>query len=92
MRTGILSAVAGSILLTVSAFAQSKPADASHKTCEQKIERTKVELKEIGRNVKEKAKVVGKAVGTEAEKAGEAIDRKVYERKAKRGTVRRGTV
>lgn len=92
MKTSVLSTLACSILLTVSAFAQSKPAEASRKTREQKIERTKVELKEIGQDVKEKAKVVGKVVSTEAEKAAEAIDRKAEERKAKRSTARRDTL
>lgn len=84
------------MLLTVSAHAQSKPAEARREadrpTRDQKIERTKGELKEIGQEVKEKAKVVGEAVSTEAQKAAEAIERKAEERRAKRGTARRDTV
>lgn len=96
MKTIVLSTLTFSILLTVSAYAQNKPAAAGRETDQQvrtqKIEKSKAELKEIGRDVKEKAKVVGKAVSAEAQKAGEAIDRKVEERKAKRGTARRDTV
>lgn len=58
----------------------------------QKIEKSKVELKEIGQDVREKAKVVGEAVSTEAQKPAEAIERKAEEKRAKRGTARRDTV
>lgn len=96
MKTTVLSVFAFSMLLTVSAYAQSKPTEARREADRQvraqKIEKSKAELKEIGQDVKEKAKVVGEAVSTEAKKAGETIDRKVEERRAKRGTARRDTL
>ncbi len=92
MQTNVLSAFAFSALLTVSACAQDNTTAAEREARRQKIEKTKVELKEIGQDVKEKAKVVGEVMSTEAKKAGDAIDRKVEERRAKRGTARRDTV
>ena len=96
MKTNALNALALSILLTISAHAQSKSAEArreaDRQTRDQKIERTKGELKEIGQDVKEKAKVVGEAVSTEAQKAAAAIERRAEERRVKRGTARRDTV
>lgn len=84
------------MLLTISAHAQSKPAEArreaDRQTRDQKIERTKAELKEMGQDVKEKAQVVGEAVSTEAQKAAAAIERKAEEKRAKRGTTRRDTL
>ena len=98
MKTTVLSVFAFSMLLTVSAYAQSKPTEVEarrevdRQVRAQKIEKSKAELKEIGQDVKEKAKVVGEAVSTEAKKAGETIERKVEERKAKRSTTRRDTL
>lgn len=96
MKTNALNALALSMLLTISAYAQSKPTqaerEADRQTRDQKIERTKVELKEMGQDVKEKAKVVGEAVSTEAQKAAAAIERKAEEKRAKRGTARRDTL
>lgn len=84
------------MLLTISAYAQHSTTaaeqEARRQTRTQKIERSKTELKEIGQDVKEKAKVVGEVVSTEAQKAAEAIERKAEERKAKRGTARRDTL
>ena len=42
----------------------------------------------MGQDVKEKAKVAGKAVKRKARKTGDAIDRKVEERKEKRAARR----
>ena len=96
MKTNVLTGILLAMLLTVSAHAQSQSAEAKRGadrlTRDQKIERTKGELKEIGQDVKEKAKVVGEAISTEAQKAAAAIERKAEERKAKRGTARRDTV
>ena len=96
MKTNVLIGFAFSVLLTVSAYAQDTTTtaeqDARRQVRAQKIEKSKTELKEIGQEVKEKAKVVGETVGTEAKKVGETIDRKVEERKAKRGTARRNTL
>ena len=96
MKTNVLSVLALGIMLSVSAYAQSSPTAAERKASrqvrEQKIERSKGELKEMGQDAKEKAKVVGKAVSTEAKRAGETINRKAEERRAKRGTARRDTV
>lgn len=76
------------MLLTINTYGQDKPTTAERESRRQvraqKIEKSKAELKEVGQAVKEKAVVLGKAVGTEAEKAADAIDRKVEERKAKR--------
>ena len=84
------------MLLTVSACAQDNTTaterEARRQTRAQKIEKSKGELKEIGQDVKEKAKVVGEVVSTEAQKAAEAIERKAEERKAKRSTTRRDTL
>lgn len=96
MKTNVLTGFALAVLVTVSAHAQSKPTaaeqEARRQTRDQKIERTKAELKEMGQDVKEKAKVVGEAVSTEAQKAAGAIERKAEEKRAKRGTTRRDTV
>ena len=95
MKTNVLSAFTLCMMLSVGAYAQSSSTpserEASRRVREQKIERSKGELKEMGQDAKEKAKVVGKAVSTEAKKAGETIDRKAGERKAKRAA-RRDTV
>jgi hypothetical protein len=95
MKTNVLSAFSFCLLLSVSAYAQHNTTteqEARRQTRAQKIEKSKTELKEIGQDVKEKAKVVGEVVSTEAQKAAEAIERKAEERKAKRGTARRDTV
>lgn len=96
MKTNIVSAFALSMLLSVSAYAQDNTTAAERESRRQsrtqKIEKSKGELKEIGQDVKEKAKVVGEVVSTEAQKAAEAIERKAEERRAKRGTTRRDTV
>lgn len=96
MKTTLLSGFAFSMLLTVNACAQdtttSAEQEARRQVRAQKIERSKAELTEIGQDVKEKAKVVGETVSTEAKKAAEAIDRKVEKRRAKRGTARRDTL
>ncbi|GAB3644046.1 hypothetical protein GCM10027423_46830 [Spirosoma arcticum] len=83
-------------MLSVSAYAQHSTTtteqEARRQARTQKIEKSKTELKEIGQDVKEKAKVVGEVVSTEAQKAAEAIERKAEERKTKRGTARRDTL
>ncbi|WP_461054292.1 hypothetical protein [Spirosoma arcticum] len=96
MRTNVLSALSFCLLLSVSAYAQHSTTtteqEARRQARTQKIEKSKTELKEIGQDVKEKAKVVGEVVSTEAQKAAEAIERKAEERKTKRGTARRDTL
>ena len=92
MKTNVLSAFALCMLLSVSAYAQTNTTaadrEAGRQVREQKIERSKGELKEMGQDVKKEAKVVGKAVSTEAKKVGRAVDTKVQERKARRAAKR----
>ena len=107
MRKTLLSAVVLALFCTAGAYAQSTTTEAEREarrqTRAQKIENSKGELKEagqkvgsaateLGRETKEKAKVVGKKVGSEAEKASETIERKVDDRKARRGTAKRDTI
>lgn len=96
MKTNLLSTLAVGMLITVSAHAQdnttSAEREARRQVRQQKIENSKGELKEMGKKVGTEATELGRETKEKAKKAGDAIERKVDERKAKRGTARRDTL
>lgn len=96
MKTNLLSVLVLGMLITGRAYGQdnSTAADreARRQARQRKIENSKGELKEMGQKVGAEATELGRETKEKARKAGDAIEHKVDERKAKRGTARQDTL